>query len=474
MRRDTARGPHLNGRAALTLSPNHTLPTARAFVRDRYTLNGCPTLRRYGGEWMRWIENRFVVLEDDELRAELLEWLHQQKTSGGDPFPANSRNLAGAYDALKGVCHLSVRPSLPFWIDDDPKRIDPELLIPCRSFNYRVPGGEQVDASPWLFTRAALGFDPEKDPRRPTSWLKFLTSLWPDDDGQAATLQEFIGYAMTSDTSLQKGLLIVGPKRGGKGTIAHVMERLVGQSNVVGLTTSSLASAFGLQPLIGKSLAIIPDARFHGTDVQIAIERMLSIIGEDSLTIDRKHVATMTVKLPTRIVIMSNAIPKLRDSSGAIVSRFIMLKLTQTFLGREDHALKHKLDDELPSIFAWAIEGLRRLRKRGRFLQPLAGLDLVRDMEDAASPIGVFVRDHCELGAELRTASCDELYQAFKAWCRRNGHSSPPPANTFGGLLREVASGVETRQVTFGRYYAGIHLKGATPDEVHDATELLP
>lgn len=55
-------------------------------------------------------------------------------------------------------------------------------------------------------------------------------------------------------------LLIVGPKRSGKGTIARVLTRLIGNGNVSGPTTSSLAGPFGLQPLIGKTLAIVSDA----------------------------------------------------------------------------------------------------------------------------------------------------------------------------------------------------------------------
>lgn len=73
-------------------------------------------------------------------------------------------------------------------------------------------------------------------------------------------LRTWFGYCLTGDTSQQKMLLIVGPKRSGKGTIARVLTRLIGNGNVSGPTTSSLAGPFGLQPLIGKTLAIVSDA----------------------------------------------------------------------------------------------------------------------------------------------------------------------------------------------------------------------
>ncbi len=47
-------------------------------------------------------------------------------------------------------------------------------------------------------------------------------------------------------------LLIVGPTRGGKGTIARVLTHLIGPDNVAGPTLASLASNFGLAPMIGR------------------------------------------------------------------------------------------------------------------------------------------------------------------------------------------------------------------------------
>ena len=41
-----------------------------------------------------------------------------------------------------------------------------------------------------------------------------------------------MGYLLTSDTRLQKILILVGPKRSGKGTIARVIRGLIGDENV--------------------------------------------------------------------------------------------------------------------------------------------------------------------------------------------------------------------------------------------------
>ena len=57
----------------------------------------------------------------------------------------------------------------------------------------------------------------------------------------------------------------------------------------------------------------------------IAVERLLSISGEDSITVDRKYRAPWTGRLPTRFLILTNELPRFADSSGALASRFVLL-----------------------------------------------------------------------------------------------------------------------------------------------------
>ena len=124
--------------------------------------------------------------------------------------------------------------------------------------------------------------------------------------------------------------------RSGKGTIARVLTRMLGQANVSAPTLASLGQNFGLAPLIGKQLAIIADARLGGrTDQHGIAERLLSISGEDYLTVDRKYLPAWTGRLPARFMILTNELPRLSDASGALAHRFVVLRLTESHYGRE-------------------------------------------------------------------------------------------------------------------------------------------
>lgn len=267
----------------------------------------------------------------------------------------------------------------------------------------------------------------------------------------------------TTDTSQQKILLIVGPKRSGKGTIARILKAIVGQESVAGPTLASLASNFGLEPLIGKPLAIISDARLGNRSDHAAIaERLLAISGEDALTVNRKFRPAWHGTLPTRFMILTNPLPSLADSSGALVGRYIVLHLTKSFYGREDPGLTAALMTELSGILNWALIGFRRLRERGHFVQPTSALEIVEDLEVLAGPIKGFVTERCVIGPMFRVG-VDELWMAWTRWCDANGRREPGTKQWFGRDLRSAFPAVDIKQSRDGydwhRVYQGIGLR---------------
>ena len=260
-----------------------------------------------------------------------------------------------------------------------------------------IEGRESLlEPTPAFFSPNCLDYDFRPDAPPPHAWLEFLRSLWPEDPESIACLQEWMGYLLVPDTGQQKILMVVGPKRSGKGTIARVIRAMVGPANVASPTLSGLALNFGLAPLIAKTVAIFADARLSGrADGQVIVERLLSISGEDAQTIDRKHLTAWHGTLPARFVLISNELPRLGNSSGALPSRMVILHLTRSFFGAEDIDLTGRLLCELPSILLWSIAGWARLHRRGRFEQPASGRELADELDDLSSPVGAFVAEMC-------------------------------------------------------------------------------
>ncbi len=456
----------------LVLSPKKTLPTAEAFIEEFHRHPDGRTLHSYAGTLLTWRGNRFAEIEDGTLRQKLQPWLHAalryvfNRQAGMLElvgFESNPSTVKSAVESIRAYAHLLASVTPPAWLSGANAQPDPRELLSCPSGNLHVPTGKMLPPTPALFNINAIDFDYDPNAKPPVRWLAFLNELWGDDAESVELLQEWFGYALVGDTCQEKMLLLVGPRRSGKGTIGRILARLVGAGNVVGPTTSSLAGHFGLQPLIGKSVAIVSDARFRGENVSIVVERLLCISGEDALTIDRKFLGSVTMKLPTRFMFLTNELPRMNDASGALAGRFVVLRLIRSFYGEEDLTLTEKLVAELPAILLWAIEGLKRLRARGRFVQPTTASEAVREMEDLASPVGAFVRDCCTVGPGLRVW-LDELYNAWQDWCERDGRTVVTNKQTFGRDLAATLPGIARRRGSGDvPFYEGIELKGGRP-----------
>jgi putative DNA primase/helicase len=455
----------------LILSTERTLPTAEAFVGHFHQHADGRTLWHYAGMQLAWEQGRYIEVDDQTMRHRLLPWLHGALRRRQDPqtrhwlvedFPANPNTVNAALESIRALTHLPADILPPCWLGDDPSHVHhqppADEVLPCRSSLLHLPTMTHLPQTPAFFSTCALDYDPDPHAKSPHAWLTFLGQVLGEDYQAWDLLQDWFGYCLTGDTRQQKILLLVGPRRSGKGTIARVLRRLVGAQNVAGPTTSSLAGPFGLQPLIGRSLAIVSDARFGGPNIQTVIERLLCISGEDALTVDRKHTTSFTLKLPTRFVFLTNELPRLADASGALAGRFMMLRFSESFYGREDTELTGKLIVELPGILNWAIEGWKRLRQRGRFVQPASVDDALREMEDLASPVGAFVRDRCVIEPDRR-AWVDDLYKAWKAWCEADGRATATTKQTFGRDLMAAVPGILCRRNQgYGRFYEGLGL----------------
>jgi putative DNA primase/helicase len=450
------------------------MPNARRFLDAEYWHEDRCLLIHQGGQFYRWDGTCWPAIEDPILRSELYKWFEEKTYVEGDkqkPFAPTVRKVADLMDATRAITIINTNMPTPAWLTSGDHPADE--IISCDNGLVHWPTRTLYQHRPGYYVHHSVpfAFDPEAPgPRR---WLAFLKELWGVDNDTIGAVQEMFGYLISGDTRQQKMFLLVGPKRGGKGTIARVLTRMIGRHNVAGPTLASLGTNFGLQDLIGKPVAVISDARIGAkSDASLIAERLLSVSGEDLQNVDRKYLPPWSGYLPTRFVILTNELPRFTDSSGALASRFMVLMLTQSFYGRENPALTEELCAELPGIFNWALDGLQKLRARGRFQQPQSSRDAIQELEDLASPVSAFIRDKCRKGADEEIA-VDTLYQAYRRWCEDNGRPASNSA-TFGRDLRASCPGVRVvrHRPSRDRFYNGLALGTRGTDDDDDEVSI--
>jgi putative DNA primase/helicase len=432
------------------------------------------TLLHWRGGWMRWHTTHWTEAHTAELRSRVYSVLEHAdywrpiKEKGvvvdyeRTPWEPNKRKVSDVMEAMAAIGYLPTEIDPPVWIAHS---ADAREVISCTNGLLDLSTRTLDEHTPGLFNVVSVPFDYQSDTAEPKVWLDFLASVWCDDKASIALLQQYFGYVLSGRTDMQKLLLLIGPTRSGKGTIGRILTALIGKGHVAGPTLASLGTNFGLSPLLGKPLAIISDARLGSNPTNVVVERLLSITGEDMLTVDRKFRDPWSGKLPTRFVILSNELPKFRDSSGAIANRMLILQMVKSFLGEEDRTLDERLREELPGILLWALDGLDRLAANGRFTVPTSSEDATNLMMDLASPMSAFVRERCtrEPGDEVYR---DDLYDAWKQWADDNGHAVTAKS-TFGRDLRAVVPELRDVRHRKGahdfRYYGHIGLLPAAP-----------
>jgi len=466
---------------------------ARLYIEQHGTRDGTQSLWFWQDEWHRWDGVAYRVVAGPEIRAgvnrlakaefdaenvEAVERYNAKRLAGDtdrrtDKGPPQARKVTATLET--NVLHAQVGESLlpgdveqPTWLADDvPFPADEVLATASGLLHLPSLTAEKrclLPPTPIFFSGNALpyGFDPEANC---PEWLRFLESLWPDDRQSIDVLQEWFGYCQTPDTRQHKLLLLIGPPRSGKGTIARVQRGVIGEQNLASPTLASLAGPFGLWPLLGKLVALIADARLsRRTDAIAVVERLLSISGEDPQDVARKNMPTLAgIRLPVRFVLMTNELPNMRDASGALTTRVILLRLTQSFRGREDKTLTKRLLRERAGILNWSIQGWQRLNERGYFQQPESGQELLDDLQDLASPVWAFVRDCCITGPEF-SESVQDLFSCWKKWCEQHGRDHPGTEQTFGRHLGAAFPAIKvvrprTEEGNRERIYNGIGIR---------------
>jgi putative DNA primase/helicase len=450
--------------------PSDPMAVARIFVEACCLHDGAAdalTLRCWHGGWWAWRLTHWVEVEEREGRALLYAFTEHAVYADGKsfkPWLPNRRKIGDLLEALSVPLLLSNEFEQPCWLDH---RDIVGPIVATANGLLDISTKTLYPHTPLFFNVTSVPFAYDPYAQTPQRWLDFLDALWPQETDAIYALGEWFGYVVSGRLDLHKILLTVGPTRGGKGVIARVESAMIGKRNVCGPTLNSLGGDFGLAPLLGKSLAIISDARFVGKNSGIVVERLLSISGEDTLTVNIKYREQWNGKLSCRLHVISNELPRLGDASTAVIGRIILLPLTRSWLGKEDHGLEPALLAELPGILNWALAGLERLtfENGNTFTRVAAADEAIITMRDLSSPVAAFVREKCVIGADKKI-EIGALYAAFKQWCEENEHPKPSK-QIFGRDLRAAVPSIRVAQpgtVHRLRHYIGLGLREGTAD----------
>jgi len=430
---------------------------AQAFV-DHHAAQGHPLLYT-GGRTYLYADCRYA--ECDELPMKVREFFKDNGWSQSNNVVGNVVPIIQSH-AWKDAAQVG---PMPFWSGGDrPFTSTKNVITFANGLMDLGNPSVLIPHSPKWCSTVCLPFAYDPAATCP-AWEKFLADVFEGDQDRIALIQEFFGYCLSSDTSLQKALILVGKPRSGKGTIQRVLGALVGPDNSTGYSLERLATEFGPSALVNKAVALVGEVELAANPQRAKIVEVLkSIIGEDSISINTKYESKFpSLRLPTRFVIASNSVPRLLDASGALAHRFLFVPFEMSFVGREDIHLEEKLLRELPGIANWALAGLKKLRAaNGRFTQGDGHKRLANQYAADTSPIMAWIRSEmavhrradpgdlppgCLTGLNVSIGKSD-AYERYVMWCE--GHDIEPTRPAWFGrdlktLIPKLQEGRDTK-----------------------------
>lgn len=274
----------------------------------------------------------------------------------------------------------------------------------------------------------------EKAPR----WLQFLDEVMagqPEAKELQDVLQEHAGGALLGiSTRYHKALFLYGARAcNGKSTYIETIAKLFPNATS-NLSPQAMGRQFGAHVLAKSRLNYVSDLPVSQIEESSVF---LSIMSEDTIEADRKNRDSIRFITHAAEMFGGNKLQRADNLTEGFFRRWLVVPFLVSFLGREDHTLKHVLESELPGISVWAIEGAIRLLRQDHYTPTKAYASIMKEWKEEVDSVRGF-RDTLDLEVDPKTTRVrtDIMYAAYASYCRENGHQ-PLAKKRFSRELRE-------------------------------------
>lgn len=278
--------------------------------------------------------------------------------------------------------------------------------------------GELLPHDPGYYSTNQLPVEYDPKATCPT-WKEALAQWLPEEEARWF-LQEYIGYCLIPDTSLQTTVFLVGGGANGKSTFLEVVMKLYGEKNLTSIPLKRLPKRFEKRYLQDKLVNICPDINpTYMEDVGV----IKTIVAGELLRGEIKSGKSFDFRPFARLIFSANTLPASIDKTEGWLRRMKIVRFPNTFRPDDegfDPRLKQKLMQELPGILIWALTGLRRLKKNGQFT---IGKSMVQEEQQYRldnDNIAAFI-DECIVEHSKMILPTAYLYRMYQQFCKESG-----------------------------------------------------
>lgn len=300
--------------------------------------------------------------------------------------------------------------------------------IACPGGFYQIENNEirLVDLLPDHRQRLMLGFTPTQMPTPMFDAFLHETFASGNDDEtaqQIRLLQEVVGGIMLGILhKYQIAVLFYEPfGRAGKGTLEKQIRALVPTEFISAISPFRWHHDYHVATLAGKRLNVVGELPENEA---IPASAFKSVIGGDLVTGRHPTHRPITFTNEAAHLFMSNHLITTKDQSEAFFARWKIIEFPNSRLRSGlplDPGLAQRIiDNEMPGIALWALEGAARLLRNARLSDSMAHDRLMAKWRRSTNTLEEFIHESCEVvptGIYKRSL----FYQDYSAWCSETG-----------------------------------------------------
>jgi len=259
----------------------------------------------------------------------------------------------------------------------------------------------------------------------------------PDDLGSYSSVpydmsrhwNEFMGYVIQPQRDIPSYWMIRGGGDNGKTMLIKILIELMGISTITSGRIHKLEeNKNGIGGLVGKLM-------FYDDDVKTGTrlpDGLLKQMSESKLmTGELKFINSFEFICVALPVLLCNNYPYVADLSWGMRRRGYIIPFDRIFKSGvdKDPTLFNRIkENEMSGVLNRALEGLKRLRQRGEFLEPAPCLREKDIFLAHGNSLNAFIQTQCLQDKEDQSCKqgLKEFYMLFESWCHENGIKKHP------------------------------------------------
>ena len=264
-------------------------------------------------------------------------------------------------------------------------------------------------------------------------WVDFLNTVLPSEPVRRF-LQKAIGYTLSSGY-MEKCMFVLYGENGnnGKTTIIKTIHTLMGEYAVAAekQTIMDVRSQSAGSPR--PDLVRLRDRRFvciseSEKDDKLAEGLIKNLTGGGIVICRTLHHEPVEFKSTFKIFLDTNYKPQVRGTDEALWRRLKVIPFEVTIPPEKiDLNFGEKLEQELPGILNWAIEGYKLYKAEGLGM-PEEMSDIIKDYAEDMSSLDQWLKECViqitDAGKNSISYTSKQLYQSYQHWCKFNGEYS--------------------------------------------------